>query len=608
MTQKKSPVVVSLNVKGHKKEIGVLVGKTIVKINCPRHSPISRNDPVCIENINASKISTIDVETNEKIIILPEFHIANSFKLGDIKYNITIKEISTDNDLKQWEYLEEFHYRTHSNLIADENTKKTAFGGGRACVLILYIEIGKKKFAAGYVEIAQSLLMVGPRKEVFSSPYKHPKYDIDFEKWDHATIAKYANRIARISRIVVHPTYRGIGLTKPLILAAKTYATERWNLSRKKPIFLEILAEMLNHIDFVSSSGFIFCGYTEGNLVRLAADMRAMKRGQKISTGIMSLQEKYKVILETYANDKLNGDFDAVIKRLEYLSTLDNPEEEMSDEEWSIFKQVIRPKRPYYLLALDEYSEKYLSNFSKQKQKLKTIKKKSVLLDIRNIKIEAEIGIENTDNVLNIMKAFGLSGSYIKQNLVSMDAIKATSGNVFLITGVSGSGKTVLLEALANKKIESLNVSFDLNKPYTYSVMQDFDQSKVLIDFFAEKFGLRQAIRVLSAVGLAEATILVKPLWMLSRGQKYRVKLADLIFQDKEVWLADEFCADLDPITAQLIASNFSRSVRKYGRIAFVAAANNNHFIDALSPTRIINFDIGLNPKILSLKEYKNGL
>ena len=145
MNQKNTPIVSNINVKGHKKVVGVLTGKSIVKINCPRHSPISIGDPVIIENVNASKISILDAETNEKITILPEYTFSNSFKLGDIKYPTVIKEITTDNDLKQWEYLEEFHYRTHSNLITDENSKKTSFGGGRTSVLILYIEIGKKK-------------------------------------------------------------------------------------------------------------------------------------------------------------------------------------------------------------------------------------------------------------------------------------------------------------------------------------------------------------------------------------------------------------------------------------------------------------------------------
>ena len=77
----------------------------------------------------------------------------------------------------------------------------------------------------------------------------------------------------------------------------------------------------------------------------------------------------------------------------------------------------------------------------------------------------------------------------------------------------------------------------------------------------------------LSRVGLSDALAFVKPFWMLSRGQQYRAMIASLLLADDAVWLLDEFCSDLDPLTAQIVAHNVRRHVIATNRIAFVAVS-----------------------------------
>jgi ABC-type ATPase with predicted acetyltransferase domain len=66
----------------------------------------------------------------------------------------------------------------------------------------------------------------------------------------------------------------------------------------------------------------------------------------------------------------------------------------------------------------------------------------------------------------------------------------------------------------------------------------------------------------------------------------------------------DEFCADLDPFTARIVASNLRKHVIRTGRIAILAAANNQHYIDALRPTRVIYLRHNGKTEVLNYKEY----
>ena len=73
---------------------------------------------------------------------------------------------------------------------------------------------------------------------------------------------------------------------------------------------------------------------------------------------------------------------------------------------------------------------------------------------------------------------------------------------------------------------------------------------KKLIDYFSKNLEFK-IYTVFSSVG-TEASILVN-LLDVEQGQKYRAELAELILKKKDIWLADEFCADLDFVTAQFV-------------------------------------------------------
>ncbi|KQU84552.1 hypothetical protein ASC78_08565 [Variovorax sp. Root318D1] len=101
--------------------------------------------------------------------------------------------------------------------------------------------------------------------------------------------------------------------------------------------------------------------------------------------------------------------------------------------------------------------------------------------------------------------------------------------------------------------------------------------------------------------------VFIKPYEVLSMGQRYRAMFAELTLSDAPVWLIDEFCSNLDPITSKILAIRIKRLATKNDRVVVVAAANTEHFIEALSPDQILLVRNGAVVSKLTKSEYLNG-
>src|SRR6185437_10747124 len=107
-------------------------------------------------------------------------------------------------------------------------------------------------------------------------------------------------------------------------------------------------------------------GNTEGNLSRIHKDLVQMRRGQKISSGIMSLQKKYLTNLQEMAKDA-GRPFADVLGRLQQI-TADDDEQRLREnlktlppDEWFLFKKVLRFPIPYFMCGLDAEAERFIS-------------------------------------------------------------------------------------------------------------------------------------------------------------------------------------------------------------------------------------------------------
>jgi len=542
--------------------------------------------------------------------VQPIFELHATHTLAGDEIETRVAEIATESELKQVESLEAFHYKTldFSDTSGKMVAKKSV--GGRRAILLLHAKLDGRWKPAGYIELQMPLMMAKPRHIAFDRPFSHPTLDVSWETWRKGGQA-LVNRIARIARVVIHPEFRGASLSGILVRAAVQFARERWHIGGKRTLFVEISAEMLRHIDFVSSCGFHYLGDTEGNHGRLSKDMRSMKQGRKGGSGIMSLQRKYYAHFETY-RETAGETFESLQTRLIEVLSKDNPWAHMELDEWLALRPLIRSPIPYYMIGLDEYSDAYVKQAAQPRQTSFSVSRQTRIesLKLSSVTVLSQYDVPHTPYSRLVMDAFGLTARTLRSTLLPPVNFDAQAGTITFVAGSSGSGKSLLLAALDRSwASETAIVDGQIDPPcYTVRWLKPIPDDANLFEYMAAKKGPEQAFDVLSRVGLSEAMLFLKPYSLLSRGQRYRAMLADLMLGDEDVWLIDEFCSDLDPLAARILAHRLRQTVRREGRIAFVAAANHGHFISALRPAKVLTLDMGGGSAEMSGREYIRGV
>ncbi|MDT4848075.1 hypothetical protein FQZ97_821570 [compost metagenome] len=73
----------------------------------------------------------------------------------------------------------------------------------------------------------------------------------------------------------------------------------------------------------------------------------------------------------------------------------------------------------------------------------------------------------------------------------------------------------------------------------------------------------------------------------MSDGQRYRFRLAKIIESGAQVWVADEFLAVLDRVTAKVIAFNLAKVARKVGATLIVATTHTD-MVNDLAPNLFV--------------------
>jgi ABC-type lipoprotein export system ATPase subunit len=168
-----------------------------------------------------------------------------------------------------------------------------------------------------------------------------------------------------------------------------------------------------------------------------------------------------------------------------------------------------------------------------------------------------------TERTIGVAEAFGLGIDEEREQVLYRDfELRLPQGSVVYVTGDSGSGKSVLLRALAEDLGEE---AVDLDR---VSVAKNVP----IIDSVASSF--RDAVGLLSRVGLNDAFLFLRKYEELSEGQRYRYRIARMIDSGKRFWLADEFCSTLDRTTARVVAFNIQKLARRSDATLVVATTH----------------------------------
>jgi ABC-type ATPase with predicted acetyltransferase domain len=210
------------------------------------------------------------------------------------------------------------------------------------------------------------------------------------------------------------------------------------------------------------------------------------------------------------------------------------------------------------------------------------------------ITVEKRIDVRpmRSERVTAVMRMFGVGVERLKnQSTVHKCEIEVKDGDIVYITGPSGAGKSVLLREIQSAIAEQERINIDDIPLPAY---------KAAIDCVGKEAGIEneefrsinstrtiEVLSILSCAGLSDVFCMLNTPATMSEGQKYRFRLACALGTGKKMVFADEFCSNLDRITASVIAYNVRRFAKRNGMTLFLASAHEDILAD-LQPDVII--------------------
>ncbi len=523
---------------------------------------------------------------NGEAQLLPLYLKADTLRCGGIVVPLKIKEVETEQEYEGFQQLSEFHYRGHRLH-------------GRTSILIATAEYPLLPAVLGYIQLATPFFMNKCRSELVNAPFECE--NIAWSKWDKATSSQRINVFVRIARTVVHPEFRGLGLGQLLVRHAKQFAGKHWHIANLKPLFLEIVADMLKFVPFTERAGMSFIGLTEGNLHRVAKDMAYLiGQKRKVLAGEVAREDSVGVVdlQVAYMNNALNLMRTLHLRKDEFSSKLQGLMDSVSLEDYEQLQSIIRLPKPTFLCGIVPESEDYLrERLSKIRPTapeclhLTPLQPLCHSITFAGLSVHYTSFVARTKKTQTVQKAFGVTPGSIKATVIKSLDFSIKPKEVVLIAGASGSGKTTVIDLLRDRGQARPNMVLEGNcfvgRDARVGVLQPIRSTLPIIQLVGGN-DTRRALHVLNIAGLTEAFLYFKRFEELSAGQKYRFMLARLIDSAANLWLADEFCSTLDEVTASIVAHNLQRHARRVGATVVVAAPHFETFIRSLKPDRVL--------------------
>jgi ABC-type ATPase with predicted acetyltransferase domain len=182
-----------------------------------------------------------------------------------------------------------------------------------------------------------------------------------------------------------------------------------------------------------------------------------------------------------------------------------------------------------------------------------------------------------TGKVASVCRMFGLTlGRLTEQRFTHACRLEIDAGDIVYLTGPSGAGKSVLLAELqkavpAGDRINLAEIPLPADR--------------TLIDCI--EAGLAESLRFLSVAGLNDCFCILNQPDNLSAGQQYRFRLAMALAAGKKLVFADEFCSELDSVTAAVISYRLQKFAKRTGTTFILASSRDDILLD-LSPDVLV--------------------
>jgi len=184
---------------------------------------------------------------------------------------------------------------------------------------------------------------------------------------------------------------------------------------------------------------------------------------------------------------------------------------------------------------------------------------------------------EISERAAAVMRMFGVSIERLKkQTFTHSCSLEIGEGDIVFLTGPSGAGKSVLLRELekAVPKNERINLD-DI----------ELADDKTLIDCVGGD--IVEGLQMLSLAGLNDVFCILNQPAKLSAGQQWRFRLAMAMAAGRKCIFADEFCSNLDRITAAVVSYNVHKFAKR-NKVTFILAGSNDDVLGDLAPDVIV--------------------
>lgn len=580
----KTAVVECRTVSGMKATLRLSSGESL---SVRRLAPVGKGDHICR---NKSGLLVKPNGSSEFVRLTPAWRWSKN--IGDgLDIRVKVKEIVSEDELAEFKRLTQFHYRGKGGM-------------GRSVPLIAKIDMWDLPNVVGFIELSSTFIVNTARSRFLNAQFVDKERGLAWQRWDREVAKAFSNSIVRISRCVVYPELRGLGLSRILVEAATRFAKERWHLGGLRPSFIEITAEMLRFWPFVRAAGFHYIGETEGNRHRAAKDMRYLvirhrktEGMPKGGGGIMFAQRGYaKTLVDVMERTGYKID--------EILAILQRSPEKLSDEEWVALHSVYRWPKPVYLRGLTEAAECFikrrLPTVGEQKRITDILQQREprgIVVDIKTFRLTVRSKPSPSERSRRVQEAFGIVAREHCSVLLNDLDLTVHSGDITLIAGPSGSGKSLFMRAVrcliakrATQRQLPIGVKVDgsVNSPrINVSCPRALEASQCPLELLSGE-SLEDALGILAAAGLAEPHLYIRSSGTLSVGQNYRLAIAMALAEKPDLLLIDEFCEPLDRYTSIAVCRRLRRVVATTGLAALVATADPRRILDALRPDRLL--------------------